>query len=169
MTRIRKIVLVALFCALAYAGANLKIAGSIAFDSAPAFLCAMLMGGLPGAAAGALGHLFSALLSGFPMTLPLHIVIAAEMGLICLLTGALVRKSGWPVWLGGTVALVLNAVVAPAILIVWPGFGLPVALTLFLPLLLASAANVVLAVCMAYLLKKPYGIIMEGNKAHATV
>jgi uncharacterized membrane protein len=167
--KIRKIVLVALFCALAYVGANLKIAGSIAFDSAPAFLCAMLMGGAPGAVAGALGHLFSAMLSGFPLTLPLHLAVAAEMGLICLITGVLVRKSGWPVWLGGVVALVLNAVVAPAILIVWPGFGLSAALAMFLPLLLASAANVLLSVALAYLLKKPYGIIVEGNKAHAAV
>ncbi len=169
MTKLKKILLVALFCALCYVGANLKIAGSIAFDSAPAFLCAMLMGGAPGAVAGVLGHLFSSLLSGFPLSPPLHLVIAAEMGLICLITGALVKRSGWPVWLGGIVALVLNAVVAPAILIVWPGFGLPVALTLFLPLLLASAANAALAVAMAYLLKKPYGIIIEGNKAHAAV
>ncbi len=167
MKNLKKIILVALFCALCYAGANLKITGSIAFDSAPAFLCAMLMGGLPGAVAGVVGHLFTAFLSGFPLTLPLHLVIAAEMGLICLLTGALVKRSGWPVWLGGIVALVLNAVVAPAILIVWPGFGLPIALAMFLPLLLASAANVALAVATAYLLKKPYGIIIGGNKAHA--
>ena len=155
----RKIILIALFCGLSYVGANLKIAGSIAFDSAPAFLCAMLMGGLPGAIAGALGHLFSALLSGFPLTLPLHFVIAVEMGLICLVTGILVKKSGWAIWLAATVALVLNAVVAPAILIVWPGFGLSVALAMFLPLLLASAANVILAAVLAYLLKKPYNLI----------
>lgn len=48
----------------------------------------MLPGGLPGAAAGFFGHLFSALLSGFPLTLPLHLVIAAEMGLTCLAVGA---------------------------------------------------------------------------------
>jgi uncharacterized membrane protein len=169
MNKIRKIVLIALFCALAYVGANLKIAGSVAFDSAPAFLCAMLMGGAPGAVAGVLGHLFSALLSGFPMTLPLHLAVAAEMGLICLLTGALVKTKGWPVWLGGILALVLNAVVAPAILFVWPGFGLPVALAMFGPLLIGSAANVLLSVALAYLLKKPYGLIVEGKKAHAAV
>lgn len=158
----RKMILIALFCALAYAGANLKVAGSIAFDSTPAFLCAMLMGGLPGAVAGALGHLFSALLSGFPLSLPLHFAIAAEMGLICWITGTLVKKSGWPIWLAAVVALILNAVVAPAILIVWPGFGWSVAVAMFLPLLLASAANAVLAAVLAYLLKKPYALIVTA-------
>ena len=119
----RKIVLIALFCGLAYVGANLKISGSIAFDSAPAFLCAMLMGGLPGAVAGAVGHLFSALLSGFPLTLPLHFVIAVEMGLVCFVTGVLVKKSGWAIWLAAIVATVLNAVVPPAILIVGRGLA----------------------------------------------
>jgi uncharacterized membrane protein len=165
----RKIILVALLCALAYAGANLKIAGSIAFDAAPAFLGAMLMGAGPGAVAGVLGHLFSAMLSGFPLTLPLHLAVAAEMGLICAAVGALVKSKGWPVWLGAVVALVLNAVVAPAILIVWPGFGLPVALAMFVPLLLASAANAALAAALAYLLKKPYGLIVEGQQSHAAV
>ncbi len=160
----RKIILIALFCGLCYAGANIKIAGSIAFDSTPAFLCAMLMGGLPGAVAGALGHLFSALLSGFPLTLPLHLVIAAEMGLICLVTGVLVKRSGWPIWLAAIVALVLNGVAAPAILIVWPGMGLSVALAMFLPLLLASAANAALAAVLAYLLKKPYSLITAAQQ-----
>ncbi len=160
----RKMILIALFCAMAYVGANLKIAGSIAFDSTPAFLCAMLMGGLPGAVAGTLGHMFSAMLSGFPLSLPLHIVIGVEMGLICLLTGVLVKKRGWPIWLAGIVMLVLNAFISPAILIVWPGFGLSAALAIFMPLLLASAANVILAVVLAYLLKKPYDLIMKTSK-----
>jgi len=157
----RKMILIALFCAMAYVGANLKIAGSIAFDSSPAFLCAMLMGGLPGAVAGTLGHMFSAMLSGFPLTLPLHIVIGVEMGLICFVTGILVKKSGWPIWLAAIVTLVLNAFVSPAILIIWPGFGLSAALAIFVPLLLASAANVILAAALAYLLKKPYELIMK--------
>lgn len=160
----RKIILIALFCGLAYVGANLKITGSIAFDSAPAFLCAMLMGGLPGAVAGTVGHLFSALLSGFPLSLPLHFVIAVEMGLICLVTGILVKRSGWAVWLAAIVATVLNAVAAPAILIIWPGFGLSVALAMFVPLLLASAANAALAAVLAYLLKKPYELITADKQ-----
>jgi len=157
----RKMILIALFCAMAYVGANLKIAGSIAFDSSPAFLCAMLMGGLPGATAGTLGHMFSAMLSGFPLTLPLHIVIGVEMGIICFVTGILVKKSGWPIWLAAIVTLVLNAFVSPAILIIWPGFGLNAALAIFVPLLLASAANVILAAALAYLLKKPYELIIN--------
>lgn len=163
----RKIVLIALFCGLAYVGANFKIAGSIAFDSAPAFLCAMLMGGLPGAIAGALGHLFSALLAGFPLTLPLHLVVGVEMGLICFLTGYLVKKRGWAVWVGAVVALVLNAIVGPAVVVVWPGLGWGAAAAMFVPLLLASAANAVLAAMLAYALKKPYDIITAGAQGNS--
>jgi hypothetical protein len=73
-----RIVLLALFIALCAVGANIKIMGSIAFDSLPAFLAAMLIGGKEGAIAGAAGHLFSALLAGFPLTLPMHLAVAAS-------------------------------------------------------------------------------------------
>ncbi|MDR3551875.1 MAG: ECF transporter S component [Clostridia bacterium] len=154
-----KITLLALFCALSAVGANIKIAGSIAFDSMPAFLAAMLLGGPEGAVVGALGHLLSAVLSGFPLTLPLHLCIAAEMALICLVTGLLIRRGRWPVWLGAVLAFVLNAFVSPAILLVWPGMGWGACAALLLPLTLASAANVTLAAILAYALKKPLALL----------
>ncbi len=51
------LVMVALFCALSAVGANIKIMGSIAFDSLPAFLAAILMGPAAGAIVGALGSI----------------------------------------------------------------------------------------------------------------
>jgi uncharacterized membrane protein len=166
-TRMQKsfrLVLLALFIALAAVGANLKISGSIAFDSLPAFLAAMLIGGPEGAVAGAFGHLFSAMLAGFPLTLPMHLVIAVEMAAICYLTGWLVQKRHCPIWLSAIVAFVLNAFVSPLIVIIWPGLGLGACIALLLPLTLASAANVAGAAMLAYALKKPYVAMFGATK-----
>lgn len=57
--RLRRIVLAAMLLALCVVGANIKIMGSIAFDSAPAFLGAILLGPWFGAFLGIFGHLTS--------------------------------------------------------------------------------------------------------------
>lgn len=59
-------------------------------------VAAALLGGPYGAIAGIFGHLFSALLSGFPLTLPMHLVIAAEMGVICFITGFITNDVKFP-------------------------------------------------------------------------
>lgn len=76
----RNLVLMALFIALSFVGAQLKIFSTIAFDSLPAFLATLLMGPVYGAIIAVIGHLLTALTSGFPMTLPVHLVIAVGMG-----------------------------------------------------------------------------------------
>jgi len=76
----RNLVLMALFIALSFVGAQLKIFSTIAFDSLPAFLATLLMGPVYGAIIAIIGHLLTALTSGFPMTLPVHLVIALGMG-----------------------------------------------------------------------------------------
>lgn len=77
----KKLVLTALFIALCFIGANIKVMGSIAFDSMPAFLAAMILGPVYGAIVGALGHFLTALTSGFPLTLPVHLITMAAMAL----------------------------------------------------------------------------------------
>jgi riboflavin transporter len=162
--RLKAILLMALFCALAVLGANIKIAGSIALDAMPAFLSAMLMGGPYGAIVGALGHLISALLSGFPFTVPLHLVIALEMAAICFLAGVLAKRGGKWVILSAVVTFVLNGVIAPMVLIVWPGMGWPAFVGSLVPLLTASAVNAFIAAILYYLLKKPYDQIIGRIK-----
>jgi uncharacterized membrane protein len=169
-----KITLLALFIAMAAVGANIKIFGSVAFDSMPAFLAAALLGGPYGAIAGILGHLFSALLSGFPLTLPMHLVIAAEMGIICFVTGYICNNIKLPIpkndtarqsvqiFIAMILAFLLNGFVSPLILIVWPGMGLSVYFLYLTPLVLASAANVALAYILALALKKPFNFIFKN-------
>lgn len=163
--RLRKIILAAIFCAIAVVGAYIKVPGSsIAFDSFPAFLAAMLMGGAYGAVIGSLGHMISALLAGFPFTLPLHIVIAVEMAAICFVTGQLAKKGGKMIIVAAAVAFVLNAFISPAVLIFWPGMGFAAYLGVLPLLALASLANVVLASVLYFPLRRPYGRIIENDR-----
>jgi hypothetical protein len=85
----RNLVFTALFIACSFVGANIKIMGSIAFDSMPAFLGALLIGPIYGAVIGAAGHLLTALTSGFPLSLPIHLIIAAAMAVTVYIFGKL--------------------------------------------------------------------------------
>ncbi|MEL7610806.1 MAG: ECF transporter S component [Bacillota bacterium] len=147
----KQIAVVGLFCALSVLGAQIHIFGSVALDALPAFLAAFLLGGVPAAIVGAVGHLLTALFSGFPLTLPLHLVIAVEMAALCFVTGLVAAKR--PLLLAAIVGFVLNALVSPLILLVWPGMGLAVCLALLPVLALGSAVNAFGAALLAALLK----------------
>lgn len=84
----RKIVIIALFIALSFIGANIKIMGTVAFDSMPGFLASLLIGPVYGAIIGAMGHFLTALTSGFPLSVPIHIIIMIAMALTMFLFGA---------------------------------------------------------------------------------
>ncbi|MFS0777991.1 ECF transporter S component [Neobacillus sp. 3P2-tot-E-2] len=91
----RMLSLLALFSALSAAGAAIKIPatiGSVAFDVFPALLAAALLGSGAGAIVGALGHLLSALIAGFPLG-PMHVLIAIEMALLVFIFGVLYKKN----------------------------------------------------------------------------
>lgn len=156
---VKKLCLLALLCGLSALGAQFRIYGSIALDTLPAFLAAFLLGGLPGAVAGAAGHLLSALLAGFPLTLPLHFVVAAEMGVLCYFAGRIALRH--PLWLASLLAFSLNAFISPLILLIWPGMGVPVFIVLLPGLVLGSAINAFGAASVAGALLK-YGKVLRG-------
>ena len=80
----KSIVITALFIALSFVGSNIKIFGTIAFDSLPGFTAVLLLGSGYGAVIGCLGHLLTALTSGFPFTIHMHLIIAASMAITML-------------------------------------------------------------------------------------
>lgn len=81
----RKLTACAVLTALSFVGANIKVPGtSIAFDSLPAFLGALAVGAPWGMAVGFIGHLLTAMTSGFPLGLPVHAFIAVFMSLAML-------------------------------------------------------------------------------------
>ena len=150
----KSLVITALFVALSFAGANIKILGSIAFDSLPGFVGALLLGPAFGAAIGFLGHMFTSLTSGFPLSVPLHIVIGLSMALTMLgfglsyrtLQSKLSRSAN--VAITGAVGVALNGPVSLALsmgaLALMAGKDAAIGLlALFPALMVASVANVV--------------------------
>lgn len=145
-TSVKRLTQIGLLLALAYLGSLLKIptpVGSTAFDSAPAYFAGLFLGGAWGALVACVGHLFTALLSGFPFSLPVHLVVAAGMGVSVLLFSLLWRRSR-PV--ATVVALLCNGIVLPLCLLAWPMYSLQLVLTLMPGLLLATALNLFVAI-----------------------
>lgn len=142
----RMIVLLGLFIALSVIGGYIKIPGpisSIAFDSLPAFLAALILGSLPGVIVGFLGHMVSAAIGGFPLSLPIHLIVALEMAVVIFVfnyTGKRVNLIAATI-----VGIILNGFGSPVILIFIPGLGLTAFIGSILPLTIASICNISIA------------------------
>jgi len=156
--RTRNLVISGLFIAVSYIGSNIRVFGTtIAFDSLPGFLASLLLGPVYGAAIGFLGHLFTALISGFPLSAPLHGVIAFSMAITMLGYGltfkSLSNKFSLKINLNltGIVGVILNGPVSLGLSIAAmalmagreAAFGL---LVLFPALMLGAIANVLLSI-----------------------
>jgi len=142
-SRLRRLTIMSLAVSLSAVGAFIKVpgpVGSIALDSWPGYLSALALGP-DGAVVAFAGHLASALSAGFPLGLVLHLVVAGEMALCALAFRWVSLRAG--VVAGAIAAVALNGLVAPVALVPWLGWGLVV--SLFLPLSLAAAANVIAA------------------------
>lgn len=145
---IRKMVFMALLIALSAVGSNLKIPsliGTPAFDSLPGFFAAAVLSCKEGALIAALGHMLTALTAGFPLSLPLHLLVAVEMAVSALAFGYLFKKKH-PI-IAIAVAIILNGIGAPASFI--PIMGAGIFYTLVTPLLIASALNIIGAALLA--------------------
>lgn len=144
------LVKVALLTALSVIGSYIKFpgpVGSIALDSLPGFLGAILLGGKGGALILVLGHVLSALNSGFPLG-PIHILIAFIMGSCGFIFSYLMQKN---IYLAVAITTFVNGAVSAALLI--PFFGLPFFYSTAPVLTVASLANIVLAVVVSRLIK----------------
>ncbi|MCH1626409.1 ECF transporter S component [Fredinandcohnia quinoae] len=140
---VRKMSWLAMFTALSAVGAFIKVpspVGSVAFDAFPALLAAVLLGGVPGAIVGALGHLISSLLVGLPLG-PFHIMIALEMALLVWLLGMIVHSG--KKFTAIALFLIGNTVIAPLpfIFLISPAFFTGMLPSLFV----GSLLNLVLA------------------------
>lgn len=146
--QVRQLVQVGLLVALSAVGALIKIPsliGTPALDSLPGYFAGAALGWRRGALVAALGHLLTALTAGFPLSLPIHLLIAVEMSVCALVFGYLFKKTH-PV-VAVAVAIILNGVGAPASLI--PIMGKGIFFVLLTPLLVASALNIITAAILA--------------------
>lgn len=147
----KRIARVAILVALSAVGAFIKLpspTGTVALDSAPAFVAAAAFGPGEGAIVGALGHMFSALITGFPLGLPIHVLVAASMIVWIALFGLVARKVN--IWVAIPVGIILNGVGGAALLI--PVYGFGIFATLVLPLLVGSTINIIIAVAVVKVL-----------------
>ncbi|WP_088067209.1 ECF transporter S component [Gottfriedia luciferensis] len=157
----KRIVLLSLFIALSAVLANVKIFSTIAFDSLPAFLAAMILSPIAGGIVGALGHLLTAITSGFPLSVPVHLFIAIQMLVIVWMFGVLFEKLNQ--YIAMAIAIILNGPVATllsGILIALLNHSFTIKtvssffLLMVLPLTLVSAANIVLAFIIQKVMKR---------------
>ncbi|MGE7765413.1 ECF transporter S component [Peribacillus sp. NPDC096540] len=88
---VRKISAIAIFIALSAVGAMIKVPspiGSIALDSFPALLAAVVLGPVSGAIVAGLGHIISAFIGGMILG-PFHFLIMVEMAVLVWMFGVL--------------------------------------------------------------------------------
>lgn len=142
------IALMGMFIGMSVVGGFIKlpnpITSSVAFDSMPAFLATLILGGVPGAIIGFLGHMASAATGGFPLTLPIHLFIGFQMAVIMLVFDYIARK--FNIVVASLVGVFLNGIVAPACFIPIPNMGMGAFMYLVPALSLASTLNILAAV-----------------------
>ncbi|GCF95194.1 hypothetical protein NRIC_30850 [Enterococcus florum] len=138
----KKIASLAILLALCVIGANIKILGSIALDSFPAFIGSIVLGPLAGAFLGFFGHMISALLAGFPNSLPIHLIIAALMGLCMFCYSWTRKKLAKHRMAAAAVSMLVGYVINVPLdlLLLYPIMG-PVVFMLFAPLSIATIVN----------------------------
>nr|WP_132251656.1 ECF transporter S component [Natranaerovirga pectinivora] len=157
----RQLAYMGLFIALSFVGAQIKIQGSVAFDSMPAFLVALIISPVAGGIVGILGHMLTAVTSGFPLTLPIHMVVGVLMGITCYLFGYLSKKG--KKYIAVIVAFLLNGPISlgvSAYIMYALGYefaGVALFSFLIVPLSIAAILNIVIAVVVEpFLIRKKY-------------
>ena len=148
----KKLVITALFIALSFIGANIKIMDTIAFDAMPGFLGALLFGPVYGAFIGAIGHFLTALTSGFPMTLPVHLIIMLGMAVTMLIFGYVYRYFSKKSYGAAVIFSLIAGVIinGPLLLIVLaplliPTLGKAAFIGMFPVLSVVAAINIIIA------------------------
>ncbi|NLI92385.1 MAG: ECF transporter S component [Peptococcaceae bacterium] len=140
----RRLAIMAIFIALSAVGSFIKIPSpvcTIGLDSAPGYFAALAFGGFEGAVIIALGHILTSAVVGFPLTIPLHLVIAVLMALWAISYRLINKKLGLiPAMV---VATILNGVVSSFIMLPMGGMGAVIGVMPFL--VAGSAINVVLS------------------------
>lgn len=162
----KRLTLAAMFIALGVIGSMIKLFGSIALDSLSAFVGTVFLGPGFGFLLGSFGHLATAVFSGFPLSLPVHLVTAVLMG-ICMVCYGFVRaktsqKWGMNRWLSIVVAYLINTPLA--LLVLYPLLG-PLVFTLIIPLSMGALLNLVLAEVVLYFFETTSSNLQKRKQA----
>ncbi|HSV31126.1 MAG TPA: ECF transporter S component [Atribacteraceae bacterium] len=151
-----RITILASLIALSVVGSYLKIpspTGTVALDAVPGYLGGLYLGFGEGAIIAFLGHILTSLNVGFPLGLPIHLLIGAEMALIVAVFRLVYLR--WSYLPAIAIAVFLNGVIAPLTMV--PLFGWGFFTAIILSLVVSSAANAMLACAIYRLLLKKNG------------
>ena len=155
---VKKRVCVSLFIAISVLGSNMRIFGTIALDSMPAFVAGLLFGPVAGGTVGALGHLFSSMGLAFPYGFFVHAVICLFMFITVVAFSLVHRWARAKKW-GETPALSLATLVGTVfngpltLFAMIPLLGKPAFFALVGVLSMGALVNIVLA-SMVYMALK---------------
>lgn len=144
-----KLVYISMLIAISFIGSLIKIQGTIALDSMPGFFAALYLGPVAGAIVAGVGHLLTSLSSGFPLTLPIHLIITLEMGIVVYLFGIIYKKfNGIAACISGIILNGVAMVLVLAPFTIWLGLplnGKAFVYAMVAPLTIAAAVNIILA------------------------
>ena len=163
---VRKLSLCGMLIAISFLLSNIKIMGSVSFDSLPAFLAGLLMGAGYATIIAIIGHLLSALLAGFPFGLFAHFFIAIMMGIaVCifaLIYQAMLKRYTFMVsaFVAGVAGVLLNGPISVFLLqpLLVPIVGTVGLSFLTFTLTVVSFANITGAIVISYLLKRVWNL-----------
>ena len=150
----KKLVLISMFIAISLVGSYIKIpspVGTIGLDSMAGFLAGLIFGIIPGGIIGFLGHIFTSSNIGFPLSFPVHLIIAVMMFITISLYSFTYQKTN--IYVAAIVGILLNGIISPLVLTLLPGFGWAFFIGHVLFLLLGSALNVILSTLVYLSLK----------------
>ena len=161
----KRLTITAMFIALTVIGSMIKLTGSIALDSLPGFVGTVILGPSIGFLLGSFGHLTSAAIAGFPLTIPVHLITAFLMG-CCLFSYGTIRekvtkKSSINRFLAILIAYLINTPLS--LLFLYRLIG-NVVYILFIPLTIASFLNLLLAEAVLYYLKRTSDYFVAKKK-----
>jgi len=146
---VKRIAILIIFIALSAVGSLVRIPspfGTTSLDSCPGFFSALAFGYAEGAIVIAIGHLLSSGIVGFPLSLPVHLVIAVGMAIVAILFRFIAIKLGRNTLLGLIIAAILGSILnvaSGAMVVPFIGWGVYVAI---IPMLsVAAVINVVIA------------------------
>ena len=162
--KVRTITAYALLIALCAIGGQIHFGTySIGFDSSPAFVGALMLGPVAGAVLGALGHIATAASTGFPLSVPMHVVVAIIMACTAGSVGYVAQKmtSSFSYVVGGILGYVINVGLGLTIT-AWMMNSVEIMAVLWVPLSLAYALNYVGAALVVSQLNRVF-----GGKGHA--
>lgn len=141
MKNVKTLTIMAMLIALSAVGSLIKVFNTVAFDSMPGYFAALFLGGWQGALVIALGHMLTALTSGFVLGIPIHIYVAAQMAVYSYLFRFFYDR--FNIYVGVIVTTILNGPVSALLMVPIFGWGFFVAWVG--PLTVASFVNILLA------------------------